>query len=46
MARKESLQPAPVEKGQVVDLGDATETTLGNNKAGVHEPLGPRRYRR
>lgn len=28
-----------------VDLGDATEKTLGNQRAGVRETLGPRRYR-
>lgn len=28
-----------------VDLGDATEKTLGNQSAGVRETLGPKRYR-
>lgn len=45
MAQSEALNtehnPAPS-----IDLGDATEKTLGNNSAGRIETFGPKRYRR
>ncbi|SDO22538.1 hypothetical protein [Ensifer sp. YR511] len=45
MAKNVVLKSEPAESVESVDLGNATAKTLGNNSAGVHETLGPKRYR-
>jgi hypothetical protein len=45
MAKVEANKAAIAESRDSIDLGNATEKTLGNTSAGVHEPLGPKRYR-
>lgn len=44
MAKVEANKAAVAESRDSIDLGNATEKTLGNVKIGLHEPLGPKRY--